>query len=166
MPGGGKDIIDSQVDRRPSSHKRLKLSLRLYRQACSDQLVRCGEPGKRVASICDGKWWPILCGTATTVPAARATAINLGLLICDPGRLPLAVLVRAAGKPATDMHLPEALLQEIVRLGERALRPLQQRWPYRPNVREIGFSLDPWKDREIEDLLWLEDELRQPAGSI
>ena len=61
---------------------------------------------------------------------ARATAISLGLLVCDPSRLPLPVLVRAASKPAADMYLPEAVLQEVVRLGERALQPLQDRWPY------------------------------------
>jgi hypothetical protein len=74
------------------------------------------------------------------------TAVNLGLLICDPGRLPLPVL-------------PETLLQEIVRLGERALRPQQERWPYRAHAGEIGFRTDLWKDNEIRDLLWLEDEL-------
>jgi|SRR5208337_3643500 len=83
----------------------------------------------------------------------------LGLLVCDPGRLPLPVLVRAAGRPAADLHLPEWLLQEIVRLGERALRPQQQRWPYRTQIREIGFTPYLWKENEIRDLIWLEDEL-------
>jgi hypothetical protein len=57
------------------------------------------------------------------------------------------------------MHLPETLLQEIVRLGERALCPQQERWPYRAHCREIRFNPHHWKDSEIEDLLWLEDEL-------
>jgi hypothetical protein len=50
-------------------------------------------------------------------------------------------------------------LQEVVRLGERALCPQQERWPYRLHTREISFRPDHWKDSEIRDLLWLEDEL-------
>ena len=66
----------------------------------------------------------------------------------------------AAGVQAgVGMHLPEPLLQEIVRLGERALCPHQERWPYRTQARKICFKPDHWKDSEIRDLLWLEDEL-------
>ena len=57
------------------------------------------------------------------------------------------------------MHLPEPLLQEIVRLGERALCPQQERWLYHARSGEICFKSDYWKDTEIKDLLWLEDEL-------
>jgi hypothetical protein len=105
------------------------------------------------------RWWRILCGTTRTAAPARATAVSLGLLICDPGRLPLPVLMRTAASHSADLYLPELLLQEIVRLGERALRPQQDRWPYRSDNREISFRPDLWKDGEIRDLLWLEDEL-------
>jgi hypothetical protein len=71
----------------------------------------------------------------------------------------LPVLVRAAGRPSADLHLPEQLLQEIVRLGERALSPQQNRWPYDHSSGCISFRPDFWKDNEIRDLLWLEDEL-------
>lgn len=118
---------------------------------------------KRIITASGEKWWRILCGTTATAPAARATAVSLGLLICDPGRLPLPVLVRAAGRPSADLHLPEPLLQEIVRLGERALNPQQERWPYRSQAREISFKPDLWKDNEIRNLMWLEDEL---SGSL
>jgi hypothetical protein len=57
------------------------------------------------------------------------------------------------------MHLPEPLLQEVVRLGERAMRPHQDLWPYRAAFGEISFKPDHWRDKEIRDLLWLEDEL-------
>jgi hypothetical protein len=59
--------------------------------------------------------------------------------------------------------LIERTLDEIVRLGERALRPQQERWPYRVHAREISSRPDLWKDNEIRDLLWLEDEL---GGSL
>jgi hypothetical protein len=57
------------------------------------------------------------------------------------------------------MHLPETLLREIVRLGERALCCHQERWPYRVGSRQIMFNPHRWHDDEIEDLLWLEDQL-------
>ena len=38
--------------------------------------------------------------------------------------------------------------------------PQQERWPYRVHAGEISFRPDHWKDNEIKDLLWLEDELR------
>src|SRR6266850_1350378 len=71
---------------------------------------------RKIVSASKERWWRILCGTTGTAFAARAAAVSLGLLVCDPDRLPLPVLVRAAGRPAADMHLPEPLLQEIVRL--------------------------------------------------
>ncbi|MEY9536886.1 hypothetical protein [Sinorhizobium fredii] len=118
---------------------------------------------RKIEIAANEKWWRFLCGAVPTPAPARAAAIGLGLLVCDPARLPLPVLVRAAGRPAADMHLPETLLQEIVRLGERALCCHQDRWPYRPLLREIGFNPHRWRDSEIQDLLWLEDEL---SGSL
>lgn len=76
---------------------------------------------KKIATASAERWWRILCGTTSTPFTARAAAASLGILVCDPSRLPLPVLVRAAGGPAADMHLPEPLLQEIVRLGACAL---------------------------------------------
>lgn len=105
------------------------------------------------------KWWPILCGATSSATSARATAISLGLILCDQDRLPLPVLLRAAGHPEADLYLPDSLLQEIVRLGERALRPLQEKWRYDQNSGEIAFRPYQWSGSEINDLLWLEDEM-------
>lgn len=116
---------------------------------------------KKIATAASEKWWPVLCSATPSAISARAAAMSLGLLVCDPSRLPLPVLVRAAGRPAADMYLPESLLQELVRLGERALQPLQERWAYRAATGEISFSPRHWKDAEISDLLWLENELSE-----
>jgi hypothetical protein len=114
---------------------------------------------KKIITTSREKWWRVLCGTTPTPMPVRATALSLNLLICDPGRLPLAVLMRAASQPAADMHLPEQLLQEIVRLGERALCPQQERWPYSHLEQQITFNPMHWNESDISDLLWLEDEL-------
>jgi hypothetical protein len=114
---------------------------------------------RSIVSASREKWWRVMCGAAPTMMNARMAALSLGLLVCDAGRLPLPVLVRAAGRPSADMHLPEPLLQEVVRLGERAMRPHQDLWPYRAAFGEISFKPDHWRDKEIRDLLWLEDEL-------
>jgi hypothetical protein len=114
---------------------------------------------RKVITTSRERWWRILCGTATTPMPTRALALNLSLLICDPDRLPLPVLLRAASQPTADMRLPEHLLQEIVRLGERALCSQQDRWPYNPRAGEIVFKPTHLKEGEIGDLLWLEDEL-------
>jgi hypothetical protein len=116
---------------------------------------------KKIATASREKWWPILCSATPSPLPARAAAISLGLLVCDPGRLPLPILFRAASRPTADMYLPESLLQEIVRLGEKALPPLQERWPYRVATAEISFNPSHWKETDISDLLWLEDELSE-----
>jgi hypothetical protein len=89
---------------------------------------------KNIATGSREKWWPVMCGAAQLMNA-RMAALSLGLFVCDAGRLPLPVLLRAAGKPAADMHLPAPLLQEIVRLGARALRPQQARWHVSRGIR-------------------------------
>lgn len=114
---------------------------------------------KQISKASREKWWPLLCSATPTPMHARATALSMGVLLCDPARLPLPVLFRAASRPAADMHLPEPLLQEIVRLGERALLPLQERWRYSPATGQISFSPRDWTSADITDLLWLEDEL-------
>ncbi|WP_456686521.1 hypothetical protein, partial [Bradyrhizobium sp. P5_C11_2] len=105
------------------------------------------------------KWWCTMCGTSRTDPSARAAALSVGLFICDPDRLPLPVLLRAASRPSADMHVPDTLLQEIVRLGERALRPQQLQWPYHAHAGEIVSRPSEWTHSETADLMWLEDEL-------
>jgi len=114
---------------------------------------------KQILKASQEKWWPLICSATPTPMPARATALSMGMLLCDPARLPLPALVRAASRPAADLHLPEPLLQEIVRLGKRALLPLQERWQYCPATGQISFSPRHWTSAYITDILWLEDEL-------
>ena len=80
------------------------------------------------------------------------------LILCEPERLPLPVVLRAAGRPTADQHLPEMQLREMVRLGERGLMAMQERWKPIPSG-EIAFHPKLWNSDDIEDLLWLQDEL-------
>lgn len=105
------------------------------------------------------EWWPFMCATTPTPQSARVAALSLGLIVCDPGRLPLPVLLRAASRPTADLHLPDVLLQEMVRLGERALVPVQARWNYDAVERKISYDPRYWASGQINDLLWVEDEL-------
>lgn len=113
-------------------------------------------------------WWRLI---VSSVPvsddAVRAFCIQLGLILCDPGRLPLPMIVKIASRPNADMHLREMLLQEVVRMGEPALQSMQDRWVYDPVTRNIQFRPQVLKDAgEIRDLLFLQDELGQDIHDL
>ena len=57
------------------------------------------------------------------------------------------------------MRLREPLLQDAVRLAERALGPLQDKWRYDPQTQEIRFPPTTLSPDEVQDLLWLQEEL-------
>ena len=57
------------------------------------------------------------------------------------------------------MHLREALIQDAVRLAERAVVSLQDRWRYDARAEEIRFRPATLSPNEIQDLLWLQGEL-------
>ena len=105
------------------------------------------------------RWWGLVVSSSPIPDAVRAFCIQLGLIICDPARLPLPVVVRTAIRPSADLYLPETLLQEAVRMGEPALMPMQERWVYDPTTRDIQFNPRVLEASEIGDLLWLQDEL-------
>jgi len=58
------------------------------------------------------------------------------------------------------MYLRAPLLQEMIRLGERACLPMQDRWRIH-NSDELRFQPLLWSRGEIDDLLWLQRELSE-----
>jgi hypothetical protein len=58
-----------------------------------------------------------------------------------------------------DMHLPELLLREAVRLGESLCVPIQLTWPIDARRRMITLALDAASPRDIGDLMYIQDEL-------
>lgn len=57
------------------------------------------------------------------------------------------------------MHLRDALLQDTVRLAERTQVPLQNKWRYDAQAEEIRIKPTILSPNEIQDLLWLQEEL-------
>ena len=105
------------------------------------------------------RWWRLMVSSSPVSDSVRAFCIQLGLVLCDPVRLPLPMVVGVASRPTADVHLRETLLQEMVRMGEIALMPMQDRWTYDPIARDIRFAPRVLKNSEVRELLWLQKEL-------
>ena len=93
--------------------------------------------------------------------AVRKMCCDLGVVACDPQRLPLPALLFAASRPNADDYLSEAHLGELVRLAEAACVPMHQRWCLDMDDRAVSLSLDHIDSKEITDLLFLQDELTE-----
>lgn len=107
------------------------------------------------------RWWPLLVSSEPTDEAVRRMCCDLGVVVCDPQRLPLPALLFAASRPTADDHLPEVHLAELVRLAEAACAPMQRRWRVDTARREVCLSLDTIDPTEITNLLFLQDELTE-----
>jgi hypothetical protein len=104
-------------------------------------------------------WHPILICAAPPGDSLRRMAAHRGVVLCDPERLALPVLYHHATHPSSAGALPEILVSEVKRLAPRALETLQER--YRGDLQEgvLRLSPDPYNADELDDLLFLQDEL-------
>lgn len=111
---------------------------------------------RRVATA---SWMPILVCAAPATDSMRRLCVARSIVLCDPERLPLPVLLHHAAHPRSAAQLPDTLRQEILRLAPRALEPLQRR--YIPDLAAGELRLRPftYAAEEIDDLLWLQGEL-------
>ena len=123
----------------------------LYREAASEYPEQTAK----------GRWWSLLVSSEPTDEAIRKMCCDLGVVICDPQRLPLPALLFAASRPHADDYLSEVHLGELVRLAEAACAPMQQRWRLDIDKREVSLSLDNMNSTNIADLLFLQDELTE-----
>lgn len=115
----------------------------------------CAEPGRFASQ----RWWRAVASSTPVSDSVRTFCVSLGLVLTDPGHLPLPVVLRIASRPSADMHLREALIQDVVRLAECAVVPLQDRLRYDARAEEIRFWPATLSPNEIQDLLWLQGEL-------
>jgi hypothetical protein len=111
----------------------------------------------QLESAARDRWWRIMVSAAPVTDSVRALCFRMGIVLCDPSRFPLPVLVRVAGHPAADDFLATVKLRELLRLAETNCDPMQERWRIVGN--EIHFRPQRWGRQEINDLLWLQDEL-------
>ncbi len=114
---------------------------------------------ERPLEVAHERWWRLIVSSSPTTFNVRAFCIQLGLILCDPALLPLPVLVRTAFRSNADQYLREALLQEIIRLGEPALMPMQRRWFYDPIKCDLRFKPKVLSANDFQDLFWLQNEL-------
>ena len=141
-----------------------KARIRLDKSDVAVFHIKCFDLYREAASeypqqTADARWWPLLVSSEPTSEAVRRVCFDLGVVLCDPQRLPLPALLFAASRPNADEFLPETHLSELVRLAEAACAPMQQRWHLDINKREVSLSLDNMDSTEIGDLLFLQDEL-------
>ena len=122
-----------------------------YRKAASEYLEQTAK----------ARWWPLLVSSEPTDETVRRICCDLGVMVCDPQRLPLPALLFAASQPNADDYLSEVHLSELVRLAEAACAPMQQRWRLDMDARTVNLRLDDLNSTNITDLLFLQDELTE-----
>ena len=122
-----------------------------YRAAASDYPEQTAK----------ARWWQLLVSSEPIGETVRRICCDLGVVACDPRRLPLPALLFAASRPNADDYLPETHLGELLRLSEAACAPMQQRWRLDMEGKAVSLRLDHMDSTEIADLLFLQDELTE-----
>ena len=80
-----------------------------------------------------------------------------GLQIVSPDYLPLPYLRRVLGGPNSGERFSKVQLNEFERLAAKACGTLEE--IFRPNKRCLIFDMDRFGSNEVDDLLWLHQEL-------
>jgi hypothetical protein len=109
--------------------------------------------------VASAHWWPVLMSSEPTSETVRRSCAAWGVVLCDPVRVPLVTLMDTASQPVADMYLPETPLSELVRLGGRAVAPMQLRWRIDRERHELCTALGSADAKAIGELLYLQDEL-------
>ena len=111
-----------------------------------------------VPSAGAASWHAILVSAGTVSPALRKLCAQRAVVLVDPERIPLPVLLWMAGRPNADDRLPGPLLAECLRLGTPAVASIQQRWPV---LSDGTIAFDPrwWNASSLADLCFIHDEL-------
>lgn len=104
------------------------------------------------------RWWRILVSATPLPEGLRRMCFCGGTVLVDPEVLPLPVLTWTAGRCNADVHLPEPLLAEILRLGELAQAPMQQRW-VPDGSGGVQYDTTAWSEDKLGDLIYVQAEL-------
>ncbi len=81
-------------------------------------------------------WWRILVSAGRVRTAVRRLCATHAIVVVEPGIFPLPVLTWTAGQPEADRHFRESLLQELLRIGGKAVATMRQRWA--PDARAVS----------------------------
>jgi hypothetical protein len=104
------------------------------------------------------RWWRILVSAAPVAEGLRRMCFQGGTILVDPQMLPLPMLLWTAGRCNADVHLPESMLAEVVRLGERAQVSMQERW-VPDGLGGIRYDTTWWNRDDLDDLVYIQAEL-------
>jgi hypothetical protein len=132
-----------------------KADLAVFEQKVTDYYF------SRWQTVADHRWWSLLASAGEVSDATRRVASHRSIVLIDRQRLPLPVVLHHATHRNARGTLPDQLCSEVARLAPRALSALQQR--YVPDVHGncLRMSPRPYTSEEIDDLLWLQDELTE-----
>jgi hypothetical protein len=106
-----------------------------------------------------GPHWRVLVSANPIDEALRRYCFLYGMVAVDPAMIPLPVLLRIAAKPIADEYFDNVLLAELVRLGETACAPMENR--YIPEGHTLRFDMHTLQPGELDDLLWLQTTLTE-----
>jgi hypothetical protein len=111
-----------------------------------------------VPAVRTAAWHPVLVSAGPVSTALRQLCAQRAVVLVDPQRIPLPVLLWMAGRPNADDRLPAPLLAECLRLGMSAIASMQERWPVLDDGR-IAFDPRWWNASALADLCFVHDEL-------
>jgi hypothetical protein len=109
----------------------------------------------------DRFWWRFIVSATSVSEPIRRLCVSLGITLCDPDFLPLPYLMWLATKTEVDVVIPDTMLQEILRLGERATCTMQRRWRYDVEIDGLIHKLDGLNASEISDVLFMQSEMSE-----
>lgn len=135
-----------------------KADVALFDFKCRDLYIAAvrGNPGATAAV----RWWPVLVSSEPAPDPVRRLCLAEGIVLCEPTRLPLPVVLRIAANPEADLHLTESLLGEAVRLFEPACRSMQERFVADASGRSLALSVGLYPTpSSLSDALFAQDEL-------
>jgi hypothetical protein len=112
----------------------------------------------QLPSAAETRWYPILVSAAQVSDVVRRMCAERAVILIEPARLPLPVLMWMAARPGADARLRPRLLAECVRLAPRACAAVQERWTL---LRDGRVAYDPrwWNATALRDLCYVQDEL-------
>ena len=105
-------------------------------------------------------WWRILISAGPVRADVRRLCATHAIIVVEPGIFPLPVLTWTAGRPEADRHFRDSLLQEILRIGGKAMAPMQRRWAP-DGAGGLRYDATWWPSDALDDLAWLQRELSE-----